>query len=276
MDNDPLEAHNNVRAEVCLLGDARVVLEQLHEATKAPLIQKSSTWWKHLSKLCVDNEKGAKEMMASTDVPMNYYAPLKIVEDAIHKQKNDFILVSEGSNTMDIGRTILTNDKARQRLDAGTFGTMGVGFGFAIAAQSVHPDKKVVMVVGDSAFGFSGMEVETASRYNLPLKIVIINNNGITMGAEEHSKENTPHDVQVTHLNPESKYEKIAHAFGGKGKEVKTREELTAVMDECLNDNELWIVNVRIDPYAGRKPQKFSWLTRDNDEAKQKKEDAKL
>jgi 2-hydroxyacyl-CoA lyase 1 len=65
---------------------------------------------------------------------MNYYSSIKIVEDAIQSSKGDYMIVSEGSNTMDIGRTILTNDKAKQRLDAGTFGTMGVGFGFAIAA----------------------------------------------------------------------------------------------------------------------------------------------
>ena len=66
---------------------------------------------------------------------------------------------------------------------------MGVGFGFAIAAQHLNPGKKVVMVVGDSAFGFSGMELETAARYHLPLKIVVINNNGIVMGAEEIEKD---------------------------------------------------------------------------------------
>jgi len=115
---------------------------------------------------------------------MNYYSTLKIIEDAIHKLPQDFFLVSEGSNTMDIGRAILSNTNAKQRLDAATFGTMGVGFGFAIAAQSLYPKKKVVMVVGDSAFGFSGMEIETAARYKLPLKVIIINNNGIGQGVE--------------------------------------------------------------------------------------------
>ena len=83
---------------------------------------------------------------------------------------------------MNIGRTILNNTKARQRLDAGTFGTMGVGFGFAIAAQRLHPDHKVILVEGDSGFGFSAMELETAARYGMPLKCVIINNSGIMFG----------------------------------------------------------------------------------------------
>jgi 2-hydroxyacyl-CoA lyase 1 len=90
---------------------------------------------------------------------------------------------------MDIGRSILSNEESKQRLDAGTFGTMGVGFAFAIAAQALYPKKKVVMVVGDSAFGFSAMELETAARYNMPLKVIIINNNGISRGLEEITKE---------------------------------------------------------------------------------------
>lgn len=87
---------------------------------------------------------------------------------------------------MDIGRTMLYNSLPRHRLDAGTFGTMGVGPGFAIAAalycRDYHPNKRVVCVEGDSAFGFSGMEVETMFRYKLPIIIIIVNNGGIYSG----------------------------------------------------------------------------------------------
>lgn len=80
----------------------------------------------------------------------------------------DCIICSEGANTMDIGRTILLNDLPRHRLDAGTFGTMGVGLGFGIAAalycKDNAPKKRVICVEGDSAFGFSGMEIETMFR----------------------------------------------------------------------------------------------------------------
>ena len=87
--------------------------------------------------------------------------------------------VCEGANTMDIGRTILQNFFPRRRLDAGTYGTMGVGLGFAIAAAAVHPELKVVTVQGDSAFGFSGMEIEVACRFKMPITVIIVNNNGI-------------------------------------------------------------------------------------------------
>ena len=138
----------------------------------------------------------------------------------------EFILVSEGSNTMDIGRTILMNVDSKQRLDAGTFGTMGVGFGFAIAAQALYPKKKVVMVVGDSAFGFSALELETAARYNLPIKCTIINNNGISGGTEEITKEDNALSIPVNALLPNSKYELVSVAFGGKGKAVDNHKGL--------------------------------------------------
>ena len=100
----------------------------------------------------------------------------------------DSIIVSEGANTMDIGRTILANRLPRHRLDAGTFGTMGVGPAFAIAAamycRDKEPNKRVICVEGDSAIGFSGMEIETMLRYNLPIIIVVVNNNGIYGGMD--------------------------------------------------------------------------------------------
>jgi len=102
---------------------------------------------------------------------------------------------------------------------------MGVGFGFAIAAQALFPKKKVVMVVGDSAFGFSGMEVETAARYGLPLKVIIINNNGILYGAEEIDNSDVK-GVPVTALTVNAHYEYLSTAFGGKGAQVKNHSEL--------------------------------------------------
>ena len=119
-------------------------------------------------------------MFDDDTVPMNYYRVLREIRDLLPR---DAIIASEGANTMDIGRTVLPNFLPRHRLDAGSFGTMGVGLSFAIAAQAVHPDKRVVAVEGDSAFGFSGMEVEVACRYSMPITFIILNNNGISGGA---------------------------------------------------------------------------------------------
>ena len=200
---------------------------------------------------------------------MNYYTSIGIVQDEIARLGENYIIVSEGSNTMDIGRTILQNNRPLQRLDAGTFGTMGVGFGFAIAAQHLYPNKKVVMVVGDSAFGFSGMELETAARYHLPLKVVVINNNGIVMGVDEIEKDQTPKDISVLTLSPWAKYEQVAIALGGKGRAVNNHADLRSAMQEMLADDNMWVINCSINPIAGKKAQSFTWLTTSSDKAKE-------
>ena len=155
-------------------------------------------------------------MLNEQVIPMTYYSAFKVIEDAIHRNTKDYLIVSEGSATMDIGRGVLLNDSARQRLDAGTFGNMGVGFGFAIAAQALYPKKKIIMVEGDSAFGFSGMELETAIRFGMPLKCIIINNNGVFKGQEEFSNEKAT-DVPTSALTVDCRYDLMSIAFGGKG-----------------------------------------------------------
>ena len=101
----------------------------------------------------------------------------------IIKERPDAILVNEGANTLDLARGIIDMYQPRKRLDVGTWGVMGIGMGYAIAA-AIETGKPVLAVEGDSAFGFSGMEVETICRYKLPVCIVIFNNDGIYRGTD--------------------------------------------------------------------------------------------
>lgn len=145
-------------------------------------------WWEELSDKCKRNREQVRSMALQTASPLNYYTVFHHLRELIPR---DAIIVSEGANTMDIGRTMLFNILPRHRLDAGTFGTMGVGPGFAIAAalycRDRYPGKRVICVEGDSAFGFSGMELETMVRYKLPITIVIVNNNGIYGGFDQET-----------------------------------------------------------------------------------------
>ena len=141
---------------------------------------------------------------------------------------------------------------------------MGIAFGSAIAAQALYPKKKVCMVLGDSSFGFSCMEIETAARHKMPLKVVIINNNGISFGTDQIYGENAK-EIPVHVLSPDAKYEMIATAFGGIGRSVDTAEELDASMKEMLSDDRLWVLNVHIDPYSMKKEQSFKWLSSEED-----------
>jgi oxalyl-CoA decarboxylase len=122
------------------------------------------------------------DTLAKDPTPMNFHSALNVVRDIV-KANPDAILVNEGANALDFTRSIVDMYKPRKRLDVGTWGIMGIGMGFAVAA-AVETGESVIAIEGDSAFGFSGMEVETICRYNLPVCVVIFNNNGVYRGTD--------------------------------------------------------------------------------------------
>lgn len=251
------EMGRNVPAEVTLCGDGKAIITQLNEALDdKQWFYPEQTEWRTAIRENIEGNRRNVDAMADDDaIPMNYYRAFRDIRDWM---PDDAIIVSEGANTMDIGRTRLPNKLPRSRLDAGTHGTMGVGLGFAIAAATVCPGRPVVAVEGDSAFGFSGMEVETLCRYNLPVKIIILNNNGIGVGAASLPRDKPP---QPHLLTPGARYDKIIGAFGGKGFFVEDPAALRDALDQALAFQGPAIVNVMIDPAAVRKPQQFEWLT---------------
>ena len=257
MDISAEEIGTNVPTEVALVGDAKAITGQLNTVLeKSPwTYPQETTWWNGLSAKSEENKAAVAAMEQDESEPMGYYRVLRAVREAI---PDDAIIASEGASTMDIGRTVLPNIVPRARLDAGTFGTMGVGVAQAIAAAAVHPDRKVVAVEGDSGFGFSAMEVEVACRYGLPITFIVVNNNGIGGGPTELDRENIPPGSFV----PNARYEMIIEAFGGKGYFVTELAELDATLKKAVDDPTPSIVNIMIDPKAQRKPQQFAWLTR--------------
>ncbi|KAM8966364.1 2-hydroxyacyl-CoA lyase 1 [Pelodytes ibericus] len=268
------ELGNNVRPAAALLGDIDAVTRQLLEHLRSTSWKypSKSVWWENLKAKIRSNEENTKVLASQTSLPMNYYTVFRSVKEAL---PSNCIIVSEGANTMDIGRTMLQNNEPRHRLDAGTFGTMGVGLGFAIAAAMVtrdeSPEKRVVCVEGDSAFGFSGMEVETMCRYNLPIIIIVVNNNGIYNGFDEDTwtemlKSGDPASIAPPlALKPNAHYEQIMTAFGGKGYFVRSPEELQLALKSSFAENKVpSLINVMIDPQSDRKKQEFHWLTRSN------------
>ncbi|XP_065202041.1 2-hydroxyacyl-CoA lyase 1 [Planococcus citri] len=265
------ELHNSIHSGVAVQADIGVAASLLSEELKKSRWSYSNQteWWSKLRESCAKNSKAVKVMIDDLSEPLNYYAALSCVQKNIPKNS---IIVSEGANTMDIGRTMLLNELPRHRLDAGTFGTMGVGLGYAIAAQlycnKYEPKKRVICVEGDSAFGFSGMEIETMFRYKLPIIIIIVNNNGIYGGLDPDTWEavnNTPENTTtspVTALSPEIHYERMMNLFNKNGYCCRTISEVEqSIRKASQNTEEPSIINILINPYADRKPQNFAWLT---------------
>jgi 2-hydroxyacyl-CoA lyase 1 len=251
------EIGTNVPTEVALVGDGRAVAGQLNAVLREEPWQfgAENTWRTGIAKKIEENRLSTQPLLDDDAAPMGYYRALREIRDVL---PDDAIISSEGASTMDIGRTVLPNFRPRHRLDAGSFGTMGVGLGFAIAAQAVHPEKKVVAVEGDSAFGFSGMEVEVACRYGMPIVFIVFNNNGIGGGPPVLD----PKRVLPSAYVPNARYERVIEAFGGEGYFVERPEQLRPALESALASDRASVINVMIDPQSRRKPQQFEWLTR--------------
>ncbi|MBJ18268.1 MAG: oxalyl-CoA decarboxylase [Deltaproteobacteria bacterium] len=252
------EIGRNVPAEVGLVGDLQAVVGQLNSALDAEpyTFASDAAWRTALGKKVTENKAFVQNMMVDEAVPMGYYRVLREIRD---QSPPGTLIQAEGAQTMDISRSVLMHSEPRERLDAATFGTMGIGLAQAIAFQVVHPDRKVICIEGDSAFGFSGMEVETACRYRLPIVFVIINNNGIGGGFNELPEDRFQSPASAYTI--EAGYEKMIEGFGGKGYSVRTPDELSASLKQALDDTMPSIINVHIDPQARAKPQKHHWLT---------------
>jgi len=258
LDAHPEQIGHNVPAEVALVGDGRAIMGQFNaELADDPWRYQADTPWRRsIAEKISANEDAVAGMRADDSAPMNYYRAFRDIAEWLQP---DDIIVGEGANTMDIGRTQMPNAKPRHRLDAGSYGTMGIGLGFAVAAAVCNPGQRVVTVQGDSAFGFSGMEMETICRYQLPIVVIILNNNGIGGGEVELPEDGPPPPNMYL---PTARYEKIAEAFGAGSFYVEDPADLRAALDDAAALEGPAIVHVRLDPKAGRKPQAHGWLTR--------------
>ena len=257
LDISPEEIGTNVATEGALVGDGKAIVGQLNRAldNRQWFYPADTAWRSTLRTKAAENLKAVQPMIDDDAAPTNYYRAYRDIAEWLPK---DAIIIGEGANTMDIGRTQMPNRAPRERLDAGTYGTMGIGLGFAIAAAVVHPKRPVVAVQGDSAFGFSGMEIETALRYRLPIKIVVLNNGGIGGGIGELPKDRP---VPPSILTYGARYDRMMEGLGGRGFFVKDPKELRGALDEALGFDGPALVNVLLNPQAGRKPQEFGWLT---------------
>ncbi|MCO5553953.1 hypothetical protein L7F22_007479 [Adiantum nelumboides] len=245
------------KPELGLVGDARITLQQINAEIKDDpfVLGDKHPWLEALKEKKSKNTEIMQESLKKDVVPFNFFTPLRIIRNALAELGPPSpILVSEGANTMDIGRSVLPQTEPRTRLDAGTWGTMGVGLGYAIAAASICPEKLVVAVEGDSAFGFSGLEVETIVRYELPIIIIVFNNGGVYGGDRRNPEDvDGPHkaDPAPTSFVPGAKYHAVMEAFGGKGYCASTPQELQDAVKESFAARMPALINVVVDPFAG-------------------------
>lgn len=257
IDISPTEADSNIAIAAPVIGDIGSCVAEINKAMKAANLQKAPADW---TKTVFDKRDTNVAKMAQTltlnPSPMSYQSALNVIKNTI-KANPEAILVNEGANTLDFARSIVDMYLPRKRLDVGTWGIMGIGMGFAVAAAVVtkHP---VIAVEGDSAFGFSGMEVETICRYNLPVCVVVFNNNGIYRGTDVNLSGGT--DVAPTVFVKNARYEMMMQAFGGVGVVANNPAELEKALNEAVASGAPTLINAIIDETAGTESGRITSL----------------
>jgi oxalyl-CoA decarboxylase len=247
IDIEPKEMDSNVEIVAPLVGDIGSCVSALLEGIDGNWPAPPADWVKAVNTKREENIAKMAPRLMNNKAPMDYHGALGALRTIV-KERPDAILVNEGANTLDLARGVIDMYQPRKRLDVGTWGVMGIGMGFAIAA-AIETGKPVLAVEGDSAFGFSGMEVETICRYNLPVCIVVFNNNGIYRGTDVNPTGGP--DAATTVFVKDSRYDKMMEAFGGVGVNATTPDELKRAVNEAMESGKPTLINAVIDPAAG-------------------------
>ncbi len=247
VDISPTEIDSNRPIAAPVVADIGSAMSALLGTLKPGQIKVQSAWTKAIGDRKQHNVASMAARLNANPNPMNFSSALRAIKDTLAKNKGVYV-VNEGANTLDFARNIIDMYEPRKRLDTGTWGVMGVGMGYAIGA-AVTSGKPVVAIEGDSAFGFSGMEIETICRYSLPVVTIVFNNGGIYRGDDVNRGGGT--DPSATVLDRDSRYDKLIEAFGGTGHHVTDTQGLTKALTESLASGKPALINCVIDPTAG-------------------------
>lgn len=246
VDIEPKEMDSNVEIVAPVVGDIGSCVAALLDGMGGSWPAPPADWTGAVSAKREENVAKMAPRLMNNNNPMDYHGALGVLRTIV-KEQPDAILVNEGANTLDLTRGVIDMYKPRKRLDVGTWGVMGIGMGQAIAA-AIETGKPVLAIEGDSAFGFSGMEVETICRYNLPVCIVVFNNDGIYRGTDVNKVGSDP---APTVFVKGARYDKMMEAFGGVGVNATTPDELKRAVNAAINSGKPTLINAVIDPAAG-------------------------
>jgi oxalyl-CoA decarboxylase len=246
LDIEPKEMDSNVEIVAPVVGDMGSCVNAMLSAMGNNFPKGNSDWMATVAKKRDENVSKMAPKLMNNNVPMDYHGALGVIKQVM-TERPDTMFVNEGANTLDLARGIVDIHKPRKRIDVGTWGIMGIGMGYCVAA-AVETGHKVLAVEGDSAFGFSGMETETIARYNLPVCIVIFNNDGIYRGTDTNA---TSKDPATTVFVKGARYDKMMEGFGGVGVNATSPDELRQAINAALDSGKPTLINAVIDPAAG-------------------------
>lgn len=242
LDIDAVEVNRNRQADVALVGDARATLQMLNQMTQ----QGDRSAWLSELKTIFDGVTGPERHNRET--PTYPLHPYRLMHQARKAIGDDAIYVVDGGDTVYYALMTFRATCTTGVAGSGTlFGCLGTGVPFALGAQVARPDKRVVLVTGDGAFGFNLMEIETALRHQIPIVCVICNDQ--SWGMVKHHQELCYSRERIcgTELGV-IHYEKMVEALGGHGEFVDRDEDIIPAIERALASGKPACVNVITDP----------------------------
>jgi oxalyl-CoA decarboxylase len=246
VDIEPTELDSNQPIAAPLVGDIGSVMAALIDRTAPGQITAPAPWRHELAERSAQNAAKMSQRLEADPHPMQFYGALRAIRDVLREHPHAYV-VNEGANALDVARNVIDMHLPRHRLDSGTWGVMGIGMGYAIAA-AVESGAPVVAIEGDSAFGFSGMELETICRYRLPVVTIVLNNGGVYRGDGVNTASADP---SPTTLMPRARHDRLIEAFGGKGYQATTPDQLTIALTGALMSGGPALIDCVIDPSDG-------------------------
>ncbi|MGH7353099.1 MAG: thiamine pyrophosphate-binding protein, partial [Candidatus Rokuibacteriota bacterium] len=244
VDCDPGELGRNRPVELGLVGDIDVILRQVADALPQSISRGAERWRARVAEREAEQRRMLEGFCASGDVPVTHY---RLAAEIARVVTADTIVVGDGGDVVGAVSKIVPLHRPGQWLDPGPLGCLGVGPSFALTAKLLRPDQRVLLVAGDGALGLNAMELETAVRFGLPFTVVVGNDGG--WGQIRNPQRSFFGEARMVATSlPETRFDLLVEALGGRGALVREPGDIGPTLAKALASNEVWCVNVILDP----------------------------
>jgi acetolactate synthase-1/2/3 large subunit len=223
-----------------LYGDVAAILSGLAEASSGG---DTGEWVESIRAVEREKREGERELREDPRAPLH---PMRLYAELGEVLDRNAIVIGDGGDFVSYAGRVIDSYEPGCWLDPGPFGCLGSGPGYALAAKLAHPDRQVVLLLGDGAFGFSGMEYDTLARHGVNV-VGVMGNNGI-WGLEKHPMEFLYGYSVAADLRPETRYDQVVEALGGHGELVREPGEFRGAMERAFEAGKPALVNVLTDP----------------------------
>ena len=238
---EPRREHPRPAAAECY-GAIDQTLEDLRAAAGARALA-SEAWIKDLRASETERREAERAELEDDRAPLH---PMRLYAELAQVLDRDAIVIGDGGDFVSYAGRVVDSYKPGCWLDPGPFGCLGTGCGYALAAKLAHPERQVVLLMGDGAFGFSGMEFDTLARHGVNV-VAVMGNNGI-WALEKHPMEFLYGYSVAADLRPGTRYDQVVEALGGYGELVERPADLRGALERAFAAGMPALVNVLTDP----------------------------